>query len=410
MIDVINDIIASLPPDSIPGRGDGWVNLADLGSKLRDNGVDFRSEGYEKLRDYVESFSSIEMYKDESRNIPVYYARNRDTRSTNRVRTRSNPYCAMTDWAFWGHFPSMLSNLKAMALPEDWQFGEAEHCDYPILSNYLRYTFYRVQRENKIVNSADGQYAVFNTGLVNNRYESIFALFKKNTDQSHRQLWYLVNFCVEGQNRAGKTLVDVFDKMPDQACYFERISDLFYDWTKGVPVYDAEHVIEERIERFPFEFLEEYGPTNFEFKRVETLTGEEKKNYYEELRNSTRQDEVAQRRIKERVDAALQLAIKRTQWNYKTAIPMYYPNPHNPQEDKTCLLLPLCLTSENHVDAAMVVTKATSGRYQGETIYPLTWAYRCARLICRPDSDWLSAKEIRVSNGSVTDESEEDSF
>ena len=40
--------------------------------------------------------------------------------------------------------------------------------------------------------------------------------------------------------------------------------------------------------------------------------------------------------------------------------------------------------------AALVVTKGESGRFQGETIYRLSWAYRCARLVCRPDSDWLT--------------------
>ena len=64
---------------------------------------------------------------------------------------------------------------------------------------------------------------------------------------------------------------------------------------------------------------------------------------------------------------------------------MYYP-----RIDKMCLFLPLCLVEDNKVDVALVVEKKSSGRYQGSTIYRLDWAYKCARLICRPDSDWLT--------------------
>lgn len=69
---------------------------------------------------------------------------------------------------------------------------------------------------------------------------------------------------------------------------------------------------------------------------------------------------------------------------------MYYP-----RDKKMCLLLPLCIKDVNIVDVALVVSKGESGRYQGETIYPLNWAYSCARLVCRPDSDWLVAEKIQ---------------
>ena len=62
--------------------------------------------------------------------------------------------------------------------------------------------------------------------------------------------------------------------------------------------------------------------------------------------------------------------------------------------------MPLCTRVSESIDgidtirlvpfAALVVSKGISGRFQGETIYRLSWAYRCARLVCRPDSDWLT--------------------
>jgi len=43
---------------------------------------------------------------------------------------------------------------------------------------------------------------------------------------------------------------------------------------------------------------------------------------------------------------------------------------------------------------ALAVEKTPSGNYLGHTVLALDWAYKNARLICRPDSDWLDAQEI----------------
>ncbi|MCH8297896.1 MAG: DUF3825 domain-containing protein [Chloroflexi bacterium] len=43
---------------------------------------------------------------------------------------------------------------------------------------------------------------------------------------------------------------------------------------------------------------------------------------------------------------------------------------------------------------ALPVEKTISGNYLGHTVLPLDWAYKNARLICRPDSDWLVPETI----------------
>lgn len=53
---------------------------------------------------------------------------------------------------------------------------------------------------------------------------------------------------------------------------------------------------------------------------------------------------------------------------------------------------------ESRIDLALVTEKTPSGNYQGHTILPLEWAYNNARLITRPDSDWLVADEIEESD------------
>ena len=91
------------------------------------------------------------------------------------------------------------------------------------------------------------------------------------------------------------------------------------------------------------------------------------------------------------VTSAKLLAEKRARWNFKTAVPIY-----NPRFNKMSLLLPLALLNDEVVDISLVVTKNASGSYQGRTVFPLTWAYRNARLVCRPDSDWLTPEKIVV--------------
>jgi hypothetical protein len=69
------------------------------------------------------------------------------------------------------------------------------------------------------------------------------------------------------------------------------------------------------------------------------------------------------------------------------------------------LLLPLAIVNDEVVDVALVVTRNPSGSYQGRTVLPLAWAYKNARLVCKPDSDWLVPDRIR-SEEAPSEESE----
>ena len=115
----------------------------------------------------------------------------------------------------------------------------------------------------------------------------------------------------------------------------------------------------------------------------------ERELYYSDLREALRSDTKTLRAIKNRFEDSLKLALKKVTWNYKTAIPMYYP-----RTNKLSLLLPLSLIDDDQIDLALVTEKLDSGNYKGHTILPLEWAYSNARLVTRPDSDWLVADRI----------------
>lgn len=76
-------------------------------------------------------------------------------------------------------------------------------------------------------------------------------------------------------------------------------------------------------------------------------------------------------------------AVQRVRRNYRTAVPFWYPT-----QKRVQLLLPLALTDRERVDLALVVSKEGT-RYRGHTVLTMAMAYGNARLLTRPDSDWL---------------------
>lgn len=99
------------------------------------------------------------------------------------------------------------------------------------------------------------------------------------------------------------------------------------------------------------------------------------------------------------LDEAIDVAKKRARWNYKTAIPHFFPS-----FKRLEFLLPLCLVRDERVDVALSVQKGDTG-YLASTILRLDWAYKSARLVCRPDSDWLAPEKIEepVEKSSLDD-------
>jgi hypothetical protein len=81
------------------------------------------------------------------------------------------------------------------------------------------------------------------------------------------------------------------------------------------------------------------------------------------------------------LEGAIDHAVKRIQRNYKTAIPQYY-------QGRLQLLLPLCMTNKTKADLALVAYRQ-GDVYLASTVLTLDMAYNNARLLTRPDSEWL---------------------
>lgn len=328
-----------------------------------------------------------------------------DTTVREKNPRNTNPGKQLENFAFLGSWTSFLSELAAKAVYEEWDFHDSPYKNYQILIRYIKYTFSRLMREKKICVSADRQFAAFNTGLADNHYDDIYACFVPN-DPGCDTEWKFTGFCTAASGGLGKQLVNCFNPLPQPPTYFTRNSDLFFDHTKQLHT-DFEHIIVDNIKRLPLQFLYDQF---FDYSEARALVEQIRAN----SRDRVRRDELYERlkaiicdnsrlfvRIQNRIKDSIELARKRVRWNYKTAIPSYFP-----KRDSMSLMLPLALLDEVKPDVALVVELTRSGSYQGQTILTLSQAYIDARLMCRLTGDWLALEQIH--NNIAEEQSDED--
>lgn len=268
------------------------------------------------------------------------------------------------DFASWSR--TSLLTLAGMAQPDEWEYRHTtSERPLPILRNYIIYTFRQAHFQGHVLDQADAdgkRYAAFNTGLLTSHYERIFAFFVEQTRPGLPQPWFLQDFVRESDYRLMR-----FQKLPERATYFDDPSDLLYDPRLDLRIQYG-HIVNDRVERFP---------------------------------SSLRSDE---RRRTEAVRQAVSHALFRVEQNYKTAIPQFHWGSRDENEPgKLQLLLPLCLEDLSRADLALSIDKM-NGVYRAATVLTLDMAYNNARLIARPDKEWL--EPLPGSGGSDIDEAE----
>ena len=324
---------------------------------------------------------------------------------SNRTGQNNVPGKMLEQFAFLGSWQSFLKVLADMALPEPWDFGEqdGERREYFILQKYIQYTFYRLTLEDKVLESEDGTFAAFNTGLVTAHYDDIYACFEAS-DGDHATKWRFLEFCTKGRRGTGKRLVDYFNPLPQPASYFERKEDLLFDLEKDLHT-DYDHILLDNVSRLPIAFLQEecrgFADALVCIRRVQQAWGVERKQAFRALAQCIDEDPMLFNRLRNRVADAIELAKKQVRWNFKAAIPCYFPT-----RNTMSLMLPLSLRGDGRADVALVVELMRSGNYQGQTILTLQQAYIDGRLLCRPNSDWLDTRIVRVEDDTAHDETD----
>ena len=243
------------------------------------------------------------------------------------------------DYMYWGDYNARIQELADKALPEQWSFADKE--DYCILKNYLKYTFNKLQDENKIIET--DSYCVFNTGLFSHYYEPIYIYGELNKNSSENAAkWFFKGF----KDNYELGALDIVEKFPDRADYFSDPSRLVFNWHLKVNK-NYKHILDDlnTSQRLPDSIKNSDRP-------LDTLKG------------------------------VIDTAVQRVKANYKLAVPHYYCN-------KIQLMIPLCFGKTDKPDVALVLDKMKGNYYQATTCLDMKMAYMDARLIAKPESNWL---------------------
>ena len=184
------------------------------------------------------------------------------------------------EYAWFIDFHGAIEDLKSMAMKEDWDYKNSPIGKNPILENYIKHTFVKLYEEHKVLEQ--NGYSLFNTGLVTDYQEEIFALCQKNRRPGSIQWFFL------GWRKASDRDLMKFTSLPENANYFENSSDLIYD-TKLELRTNVNHIIDDNIARFPkaLQIMDKY--------QLGVL-----------------------------LQGTINDAIRRIRRNYKTAVPQYY--------------------------------------------------------------------------------------
>lgn len=255
------------------------------------------------------------------------------------------------NYMYWGNYNQRIQELADMALDEPWNFNG--RTDNSILKNYLKYTFNKIQEEGIILE--EKSYFIFNTGLFDKYYNPIYV--RAIEDHSQDSGKKFKDFCTKYE-----LLLDGIVKAPQRANYFSNPADLVFDWHHKINI-NFRHILEdvENRKRLPEVILKANKPER-------ELTG------------------------------AIEESIKRVTANYKLAVPQYF-NKH------IQLLLPLYFENNQTPSLALVLSKVSdkenNTEYLGHTCLTMDMAYYNARLITKPESNWLLPQDIDDSKESI---------
>lgn len=237
-------------------------------------------------------------------------------------------------------FNKMLQHLSDIAEDEKWTFDENR--PNSILKKYIIGTFSQCFKQRKILVSNDGQFSCFNTGLLTNNGNDIIGLFKKN-DHEEAQPWILTGF----KDKCHRDFLDVFFEVPKLATYTEDYRQLYFNPNYNIVV-NTDHILDDNWERIS-------GVIDFDKIVVKSL-----------------------------LFGAIEDAKLRICRNLRLVVPQFY-------RDEIMYLVPIKIPKNDgsYETMALAVELTDTEQYRANTIFTKEIAYEKARLLMKPESNWL---------------------
>lgn len=288
------------------------------------------------------------------------------------------------DFALVTEWDARLNELEALAERERWIYLRVPaQLQLPVLNSYIRHTFVRLFEQNKVLTTDTS--AAFNTGLLTPSQEQIFGVFNVATRFDERQptgrenkKWFL-----KGWARAGDRLLTGFSKLPELATYWEDPGELIFNPALHVEL-NLDHIIRDNLSRFPQELGGQLGADGVPHDE-DTDPDEETREY-----GSNSEHVTIPLALRNALEGAMKHSIRLAQRSYRIAVPQFH-------RGHVQLLLPLYMRTPEAVDLALTLERHGEW-YRGATVLYPDWAYRHARLLARPNSEWLGGfrKDLAV--------------
>lgn len=284
--------------------------------------------------------------------------------------TRIFEFALVTEWE------KRLQVLAQTAEPERWSYLHVPSFrKLQVLDNYVRHTFTRAYDQQKLV-EGDGMIS-FNTGLLTSGQEEIFAIFTvaEHYDPTapiseNNKKWFLKHW-----SRSGDRMLTDLVEFPPLVEYWADQKDLIFDPKLEVQL-NLDHIVRENLNRFP----EELGG-RVNAKSVPTDLTAHEGDLDADPPEEMEYEIPVPLATRNALEGAMKNSIRLAQRSYRVAVPQFY-------RGKIQLLLPLYLRNSDRPDLALTLERH-GGWYRAATVLYPDWAYSHARLLARPNSEWL---------------------
>lgn len=237
-------------------------------------------------------------------------------------------------------FDKTLDYLASIAEDEKWSFDGGEHNS--ILKSYINKTFSQCYAQSKILYTEKNDYACFNTGLMTKNGQDIIAIFDSNR-KPEGQPWHLKCF----KDVTDRFFMNLFSRIPEIATYITDFEELYFDPSRDIAI-NIDHIMDDNWERI---------------KSAVPLS---------------------RSLVMGLLSGAVINARERVRRNMRLVIPQFY-------NDRIMYLMPIQfpIDDNNTKTMALAIERTENGQYRANTIFTTEMAYEKARLLMKPESNWL---------------------